>query len=73
MKYIPIKDINLTAADRQGLLEMLEQLPDTTNPQQMAGRQLLKELCTVKEHPEVTLTAQQFLTMLDRSDCVIER
>lgn len=73
MKYIRIEDINLTPADRQELLEMLEQLPDTTNPQQVASRQLIKKLCTVKSHPEVTLTAQQFLTMLDRPDCVIER
>lgn len=73
MKYIQIGDTNLTAADRQGLLEMLEQLPKTTDPQQMAGRQLLKELCTVKEHPEVTLTAKQFIAMLFDPDCVIER
>lgn len=73
MKYIRIEDTNLTPADRQGLLEMLEQLPDTTTPQQVASRQLIKELCMVKEHPEVTLTAQQFMALLDRPDCVIER
>lgn len=73
MKCIRIENINLTATDRQGLLKMLEQLPATTNPQHIASRQLIKELCTVKEQPTVTLTAQQFMAMLNRSDYVIER
>ena len=73
MKYIRIENINLTTTDRQGLLKMLEQLPETTSPQQIASRQLIKELCTVKEQPTVTLTAQKFMAMLNRSDYVIER
>lgn len=73
MKYIRIENTNLTAADRQGISKTLNRLPKTTDPQQMAGRQLLKELCTVKEHPEVTLTAKQFIAMLFNPDCVIER
>ncbi|MCI1287281.1 MAG: hypothetical protein LKG36_01455 [[Lactobacillus] timonensis] len=65
MKYISIQDVNLTAKDRQGLLAMMNQVTDT------ASKSLIKELCRPKDHPVVTLSAQQFLDILNRSDCEV--
>jgi hypothetical protein len=62
MKYIRIQDVNLTAKDRQGLLAMMNQVTDT------ASKSLIKELCRQKAHPVVTLSAQQFLDIWNRSD-----
>lgn len=65
MKYISIKDINLTPNDRNGLLAMMNQVTDT------ASKSLIQELCRPKDHPVVTLSAQQFLDILNRSDCEV--
>lgn len=62
MKYIRIQDVNLTAKDRQGLLAMMNQATDK------ASKSLIQELCRPKDHPVVTLSAQQFLDILNRSD-----
>jgi cyclophilin family peptidyl-prolyl cis-trans isomerase len=67
MKYIRIENINLTSADRSGLLAMVNQQPNS------ASCQLIKELCRPKDHPVVTLSAQQFLDMLNRSDYCLTR
>lgn len=65
MQYIKIENVNLTPVDQQGLLARVDQLPDAAN------KSLVKELCRPKAHPVVTLTAQQFLNMLDRPDYVV--